>query len=210
MEPSQELKERIEVLAQRQWDLPDIKKRFDLLVEKGIPQKPIDREEILRDKGEILNRVQQRAEEYCYLTRSCAKGSALALLEQFGLGNMEIVKAMAPFPGLAMSGGICGPVAGGLAVMGLYFSDPDLSNFENPRHYLAAREFLKRFKKTLGSLSCLDIQEQVLGGRFDPFASPEEREGFNATGAREKCPVAPGLGARIAAEIIIESLAKKK
>ena len=130
----------------------------------------------------------------------------MALLEEFGLGNMEIVKALAPFPGLALTGGICGPVAGGLVAIGLFFSDNDLANYENPRHYLAAREFIKRFKKTMGSLLCPDIQERVLGKSFDPFAGPKEREAFDASGARRKCPVAPGLGAKIAAEIIIESL----
>jgi C_GCAxxG_C_C family probable redox protein len=210
MDISPELKERMEVLAKRNWDLPGIKKRFDHLVEKGILPKQFSREEILGDKINILDRVQTKAEEYCYLTRSCAKGSALALLEEFGLGNLAIVKAMAPFPGLAMTGGICGPVAGGLAAIGLFFSDQDLSNYENPRHYLAAREFMKRFQNTMGSLLCSDIQNRLLGKSFDPFSSAEEREAFNATGAREKCPAAPGLGARIAAEIIINTFENKK
>jgi C_GCAxxG_C_C family probable redox protein len=206
MKSSQELNERMEILSRREWDLPAIKKRFDLLVETGIPKRPISREEAITHKQDILDRVQLRAEEYCYLTRSCAKGSSLALLEAFGLGNMEIIKAMAPFPGLALTGGICGPVAGGLVAIGLFFSDPDPANFSNPGHYLAARKFIKRFKKTMGSLLCPDIQEQLLGKSYDPFASPEEREAYDKAGARRKCPVAPGLGARIAAEIILEGL----
>jgi len=52
------------------------------------------------------------------------------------------------------------------------------------------------------------IQKRVLGKRYDPFASLEELESFNKSGAHEKCPVAPGLGAKIAAQIIIESIEK--
>jgi C_GCAxxG_C_C family probable redox protein len=210
MKPSPELQERMEVLSRREWDLAAIKKRFELLVENGIPRKQQTREEAMAHKQEFLDRVQERAEEYCYLTRSCSKGSSLALMEAFGLGNMEIIRAMAPFPGLSLTGGICGPVAGGLVAIGLFFSDPDPGNFENPAHYLAARKFLKRFEAAMGSLLCPDIQEQLLGKSYDPFAGPGEREAYDKAGARRKCPVAPGLGARIAAEIILESLEEKR
>jgi len=154
----QELHERVEALVHRDWNLPAIQKRFRHLIENGIARKNLSPELIKGQKDEILNRVQRSAEEYCYLTRSCAKGSCLALLEEFGLGNMEIVKALAPFPGLAMTGGICGPVSGGMVAIGLYFSDKDLANFENSAHYIAAREFIGRFKKAMGSLLCPEFR----------------------------------------------------
>jgi len=204
----QQLQEKVAEAVDRNWDLPAIEARFKHLVEKGIPEKKLHSQEILRQKDEILNRVQRRAEEYCYLTRSCAKGSALALLEEFGLGNMENIRALSSFPGLAMSGGICGPVSGGLTALGLYFSDKDLADYENPSHYIAARKFIKRFENVMGSLLCPEIQECLLGKSYDPFAGREEMAAFNKSGAREKCPVAPGMGAKIAAEIIIESMEK--
>jgi len=202
----QQLQKRVVEVANRDWDLPTIEARFKHLVENGIPKKDLQKQEILRHKDEILNRVQLRGEEYCYLTRNCAKGSCLALLEEFGLGNMENIRALAPFPGFAMTGWICGPVSGGLTALGLYFSDEDLANFENRSHYIAAREFIKRFQNVMGSLLCPEIQECLLGKAYDPFTGAEERDAFNQSGAREKCPVAPGMGARIAAEIIIESI----
>jgi len=204
----QQLQEKVTEAVDRDWDVPAIKARFRHLVEKGIPKKDLQRQEIISQKEEILNRVQRRGEEYCYLTRSCAKGSALALLEEFGLGTMENIRALSSFPGIAMSGGICGPVSGGLTALGLYFSDRDLADFENPAHYIASRKFLKRFEDVMGSLLCPDIQERLLGKSYDPFAGPEEMAAFNKSGAREKCTVAPGMGARIAAEIIIESMEK--
>ena len=205
----QQLQEKVAEAVGRDWDLPAIEARFKQLVEKGIPAKNLNSQEIIRQKDEILKRVQRRGEEYCYLTRSCAKGSALALLEEFGLGNMENIRALSSFPGLAMSGGICGPVSGGLTALGLYFSDKDLADYENPSHYIAARKFIKRFENVMGSLLCPEIQECLLGKAYDPFAGLEERDAFNKSGAREKCTVAPGMGAKIAAEIIIESMEKR-
>ncbi len=197
---------RSAVLSEQKWDLEEIQARFRYLADHDIPKKQMALEEIILGKSEFLDRVQQNAEQYCYLTRNCAKGSALALLEAFGIGNIEIIRSMAPFPGLSMTGGICGPVAGGLVALGLYFSDKDPANFENIAHYVAGRQYVKRFASVFGSLLCSDIQEQLLGRAYDPFASLEEYEAFNQSGAREKCPVAPGLGARFAAEIIIQSM----
>jgi len=204
----QQLQEKVAEAVDRDWDVPAIEARFGHLIEKGIPKKDLQRQEIISQKEEILNRVQRRGEEYCYFTRSCAKGSCLALLEEFGLGNMENIRALAPFPGIAMTGGICGPVSGGLTALGLYFSDKDLADYENPSHYIAARKFIKRFESVMGSLLCPEIQECLLGKSYDPFTGPEEMDAFNKSGAREKCTVAPGMGARIAAEIIIESMEK--
>ena len=208
MENMQQLQEKVAELVGRDWDVAAIEARFRDLVENDIPKKELQSREIIQQKEEILNRVQQRGEEYCYLTRSCAKGSCLALLEEFGLGNMENIRGLTSFPGIAMTGGICGPVSGGLTALGLYFSDKDLGDYENASHYIAARKFIKRFEKTMGSLLCPDIQEHLLGRSFDPFSGPEEMNAFNTSGAREKCPAAPGVGARIAAEIIIESMEK--
>ena len=208
MKISEELGQRMEILSRRKWDLPKIEKRFDNLVKNDIPKKRLNLQETLQNRAKILDRVQNRGEEYCYLNRNCAKGSALALFEEFGLGNMEIIKALAPFPGLAMTGGICGPVAGGLAAIGLFFSDEDSNDHINPLPYIAGQAFISQFENAMGSLLCPKIQEQVLGKYYDPFASLEEMNAFYEAGSREKCTVAPGIGARKAAKIIIESLEK--
>jgi C_GCAxxG_C_C family probable redox protein len=204
------LKVRINELVLRDWDLSTIKTRFNKLVNEGLPSKKLDPKEIIKHKDEILDRVQLRGEEYCYLTRNCAKGSATALFEEFGLGNMEIIRGLNPFPGIAMSGGVCGPVSGGLMALSLYFSGPDLTDFQDTRTYVFARKFLRRFEETLGGLLCSDIQALLLGKYYDPLSGGENFQAFNKAQAREKCPLAPGLGARIAAEIIIESMEKEQ
>lgn len=205
---TERLRARIEELAERDWDVTAIEARFNNLVQQGVLQKTLSQADLISQKEEILDRVQRRAEEYCYLTRNCAKGSATALLEEFGLGNMEIIKALTPFPGIGLSGGTCGAVTGGLIALGLFFSSEDVTNYQDPAPYLAAREFTQRVEGAFGSLLCLEIQELILGKYYDPLGGLENFEAFNRANAREKCPLAPGLGARIAAEIIIESVGR--
>ncbi|MFO7569248.1 MAG: C-GCAxxG-C-C family protein [Smithellaceae bacterium] len=201
------IQKRQEELARRQWNLAEIEARFNRLVENGIPLKTLDRKKTLHEKEAILDRVQCRAEDYCYLMGNCAKSSATALLEEFGLGNLEIIRALGPFPGLAMSGGICGPVTGGLIALGLFFSNPDITQHDATQAYRHARMFTKRFETAMGSLYCPDIQEILLGKYYDPMSSKENMKAFNASNARTNCVIAPGIGARIAAEIMMESMA---
>lgn len=202
------IRKRQEELAQRQWNVAEIEARFNQLVKNGITPKTLYREKMLRDKEAILDRVQRQAEDYCYLMRNCARSSAAALLEEFGLGNLEIIRALGPFPGIAMSGGICGPVTGGLVALGLFFSSPDITKHDVTRAYLHARVFTNRFESALGSVYCPDIQKKLLGQYYDPMRSMENLKAFNASKARENCVIAPGIGARIAAEIMMESLAE--
>ncbi len=203
---SQAPEERAAELAEKSRDPETAEKELKSLAENGIPERDLSPEKVLAQKEEILARVQEKAEKYCWLTRSCAKASCLALLEEFGLGSMDVVQAMSPFPGLAMTGGICGGVSGGLIAVGLYFSDRDITNYESIDHYFAARKFLKRFEETFGSLLCPEVQKRLLGKAYDPFAGMDQLDAFNKSGAREKCPAAPGIGARIAAGVIIESM----
>ena len=57
------LKARVRELAERDWDMPTIEARHKKLVAEGIPRKTLAREEILANKQEILDCVQQQAEE---------------------------------------------------------------------------------------------------------------------------------------------------
>jgi hypothetical protein len=210
---SEWLRTRLDELEKRDWNLPAIENRFNRLVQEGIPKKVLNPEEIILRKQEILHRIQRSAEEYCYLTGNCTKGSTLALLEEFGLGNMEIIKALVPFPGFGMTGGNCGPVTGGLIGLSLFFSNEDLKDPYDIKPIVAAREYILRFKEVFGSLLCPDVQEFILGqyfNLFDPVAGLENFDNFNKAGSRQKCPLAPGVGARIAAEIIIESMEKNE
>lgn len=202
------LKTRVQELAERVWDVPAIEARVKKLSEKGIPKKNLNPKELLANKQQILDRVQRRGEEYNFILKNCAKGTALALTEEFGLGNVEIIKALSPFPGFGGTGWMCGGVTGGLIALGLYFGNDDMLDFEaTGATIIAARKFMPRFEEEVGALVCPKIQENVIFERYmDPAASEENMEAFARAKGFEKCSLVPGIGARLAAEIIIESL----
>jgi C_GCAxxG_C_C family probable redox protein len=204
MADHEELKAKAQKQAEKAWDTPAIEAWFKKLTEKGIPKKRLNREEIMANKGKVLKRVQQRGEECEFLSHSCAKGAALPVMEEFGLGNMEVIKALSPFPGLGLSGRTCGAVCGGLITLGLYFGSDDLLNNQaNHAAMAAARQFLERFEEKIGAIQCQDVEALVFGNYLNPW---ENSDNFRKEKGFEKCSLVAGTGARIAAEIIIESM----
>jgi C_GCAxxG_C_C family probable redox protein len=208
MSTKEALKAKVQELEEREWDVPAIEARFRKLEADGIPQKTLDRDYLVAHKQQILDRVQQRAEEYNFITKNCARGTALALLEEFGLGDMQVIKALNNFPGIGGTGEMCGGVTGSLMAFGLYFGSDDMLDFEaNGPTMVTAQKFMAFFEDQVGYLYCADIQEKVIFGRnMDPGASEQNMEAFAKAKGFEKCGLAPGLGARLAAEFIIDSL----
>ena len=109
-----------------------------------------------------------------------------------------------------MTGWICGGVTGGLMALGLYFGSNDATDYTATRRAMtAARKFIPRFELVLGSILCPKIHEDVIFDRYmDPRASEDHFEAFKEAQGYEKCALPPGMGARIAAEIIMESMSK--
>ena len=103
---------------------------------------------------------------------------------------------------------MCGGVSRGLIALGLYSGSDDMLDHErNGATIMPARKFMPRFEKELGSVLCPKIQEHVIFGRYmAPAASEKNMEAFAKAKGFEKCGLVPGIGARLATEIIIESL----
>lgn len=206
------LKKKVDELAERVWDEAGIKARINKMVREGIPRKKLEPEYMLAHRDEILDRVQLRGEEYNFIFKNCAQGTAMALLEEFGLGNMEIIKALSPFPGIGGTGDMCGGITGSLITFGLYFGsdDPlDLSAMNDPKRnpILISQKFMAFFEDAIGHIYCADIIETViLGRRLNPGESDAAMAAFASEKGFEKCGLPPGSGARLAAEFIIDSM----
>ncbi len=128
-------------------------------------------------------------------------------MEEFGIGSFDIIRALSPVLGIAGTGRICGAVSGGLITQGLYFGSDDVTNYAANRAAMtAARLFVTRFEETFGSLECRDIQTLILGRYFDPKYTKENPDAFAKAKGLEKCTVVAGIGARLAAEVIIEDM----
>jgi C_GCAxxG_C_C family probable redox protein len=202
------LKEKVDELAARAWDIPALEARIRKLSAEGIPKKKLNPKEMLANKAQILARVQLRAEEYNFITKNCAQGTALALMEEFGLGNMEVIKALTPFPGIGGTGEICGGITGSLITFGLYFGGDDRLNYEAMNNtIMISQKFMASFEGKIGHMYCADIIETViLGHRLNPGESEQAMVAFTNEKGFEKCGLPPGLGVRLAAEIIIDSM----
>lgn len=200
---------RLRELEGRAWDREGILQRCRNLMLHGIPRKNLDRDTLVRLRPEILARVQLRAEEYNFMLRNCARSTALAVMEEFGLGSMDVVKALSPFPGFGGTGWMCGGVTGGLIALGLFGGSEDLLDRDAVgRTFALARQFMPRFEEAVGALTCPEVQEKVVFGRYmDPSASPENMAAFEQARGFEKCSLVPGIGARIASGLIIETVA---
>jgi C_GCAxxG_C_C family probable redox protein len=208
MADREEWQAKLQELVDRKWEISEIEDRCKLIMTQGIQKKPLDWNWIRSHKQEILDRVQRRGEEYNYFAGNCARSTALAVMEEFGLGNMEVVKALSPFPGFGGTGWMCGGVTGGLIALGLYQGSDDLRDHQAVAATMkSGRQFMIRFEKEVGVVTCRKIHEDVVFGRFmNPAESPENMEAFARAGGFEKCSLLAGIGARIAAEIIIDSI----
>ena len=203
----EKLKARVRELAVG----PSDRAAIEAIVRKmSISQKTLNREEIVAHKQEILNRVQKRAEEYYQVSRSCAKSPALAVMEEFGCGDIKIVTALTAFPGVALTGETCGAALGAIAALCAYFGSDDILDFEANGHcFLQARKLISLFEKELGFTKCYDIHRNVVFGQFYDLADMEKgRPAFIEDGGLEKCALPPGVSARIAAQLIIEDIVR--
>jgi hypothetical protein len=64
------LKAKVRELAERDWDSKGIEERLTKLMQDGIPRKALNRDEIVANKQQILDRAQLRGEEYEFLSHS--------------------------------------------------------------------------------------------------------------------------------------------
>jgi len=202
------LKKRVQELAERVWDVQAIEARVKKLSTEGIPKKKLNPKELLANKQQIINRVQRRAEEYNFILKNCAQGTALALIEEFGLGNMEIIKALTPFPGIGGTGEICGGITGSLIAFGLFFGSDNRLDYEAMnKTIMTAQKFMAFFEGELDHMYCADIIETViLGHRINPGESEQAMMTFAGEKGFEKCGLPPAIGAGLAAEFIIDSM----
>ena len=208
MADNEKLRKKVQELAERAWDIPALEARIKQLSAKGIPKKKLNPKELLANKQKIIDRVQRRAEEYNFIFKNCAQGTALALMEEFGLGNMEIIKALTPFPGIGGTGEICGGITGSLIAFGLYFGSDNRLDYEAMnKTIMTAQKFMAFFEGELDHMYCADIIETViLGHKLNPGESEQSMMTFTTEKGFEKCGLPPAIGAGLAAEFIIDSM----
>ncbi len=202
------LKKKVDELAEKDWDVAGIQARVDEMRAEGIPQKKLDPGEMIANQEQILDRVQSRAEEYNFFLKNCAQGTALALMEEFGQGNMDVLQALSLFPGIGSTGDLCGGITGSLVNFGLFFGRYGKPGPEGMKQAMSTfQKFVTDFEEKIGFKHCTDIIEKVtVGKRLNPGRSDEEMATFAEEKGFEKCSLVPGIGARLAAGYMIDSM----
>ena len=205
------LKARVQELAKGPDDRAAVEVRLKRLSSEGIPKKAIIRDEMIANKQEVLDRVQKRAEEYEQVDQNCAKSPALAVMEEFGFGDIRIITALSSLPGVALTGETCGAVLGGLAVLSTYFGGDNLLDYSaNARSYAQSRKFLYLFENEMGTTKCRHIHKDLIFGQYYNVADPKEGyPAFVSDKGFEKCALPSGVSARICADIIIQDIEGK-
>ena len=105
----------------------------------------------------------------------CARCVLAALNEHLRLtskeGFDECIKASTALAaGVARMGETCGGLMGGVMALGLEFGSEDMSRFDQyAETMLISRELFCRFRDLFGTVKCFDIQEKLLGRRYNFF-----------------------------------------
>ncbi len=139
------------------------------------------------------------------VSRNCAQTAFAVLQGEFGLGGDAILKALTPFPGIALRGETCGAVTGCLMAIGLTSGRDRLDDQKGYVASLAqARDFCRRFEAAQGSTSCASLLELKLGRRFD-LADRRESFEYVAAGGPQACVEIVTSAVEMAALIIRQS-----
>jgi C_GCAxxG_C_C family probable redox protein len=135
-------------------------------------------------------------------SKNCAQTSFLVLQQEFDLEGDEILKALTPFPGLALRGETCGAVIGCLMAIGSVYGREDLGDWKG---YIASlppsRRFCRRFEEQYGSTACADILETKFGKSYD-LANRMDALKYAAAGGEKACGKIITSAVFVAAEII--------
>ncbi len=154
-------------------------------------------------RDEVLKKVTEKTLQVILQSGYCAQTSFLVLKEQFNLDDGKILKALTPFPGVALRGETCGAVIGSLMALGLVFGRDNIDDMPGyVRSLPPARKFCRQFEKEQGSTMCGAILEAKLGKKYN-LANPIESAMYLSSGGPEKCAEVVASAVRIAAEIMM-------
>jgi len=154
---------------------------------------------------QVFKLLDQKVTHYMELSNNCAQSAFLALSEQFGLGNKDMVKALTPIPGIAERGETCGAVTGALLALGLVIGRNNLTDWEGYRDSLKpANEFCDRFEEKMGSIRCRDIVKNEFGMELD-LRKNEDLQKFQQADATHTCSRVVQTAVQIAADIILKT-----
>jgi C_GCAxxG_C_C family probable redox protein len=162
-----------------------------------------------KEYEQIIEKAAQLGYENELKYFGCSQAVVSSLIEAFGIGGPDILRASTALAGgIARRGNVCGALAGGLMMVGLLVGRDDLEmNEQYQRGQLYGDKLYRKFEEKFGTAICAEIQKMKFGKTFD-MLTEKGRELFIESGAHdpEGCPLVTGEGARLAAELMVEIL----
>ncbi|UCF92851.1 MAG: C_GCAxxG_C_C family protein [Desulfobacterales bacterium] len=167
----------------------------------------------MEDKDQPYQRAIEKAAQLAYQYEmkyfGCSQTVLAALMESFGIGGPDILRAASTFAGgVARRGTACGSLAGGLIMIGFLAGRDDLEmsgQYQRGMHF--ADKLCQRFEEVYGTVVYRDIQKIKFGRSFD-LLQEDEREKLHAamTANPDGCQAVAGDAAQWAAQIVAEIL----
>jgi C_GCAxxG_C_C family probable redox protein len=157
-----------------------------------------------KSKEEIYKQLDELVDKYFPIYGTCSQASCAALTETFDIEADQVVKALAPFPGIALRGETCGAVSGCLAAIALAYEEDILKDKEKQG---LSREpaftFCSKFVNEYGSTRCRDVIAHLTNKKYE-LSKPEDYAKLGEEGAYANCPGMVKQAVHFAAEIILE------
>jgi C_GCAxxG_C_C family probable redox protein len=151
-----------------------------------------------------VSRLAKKVTDTLDRSKNCAQTSFAVLQEEFGFEGGPILKALTPFPGIALRGETCGAVIGCLMALGLVYGRDDLGDWKGYITSLPpSRRFCRRFEEEHGSTACATILETKLGRSYD-LANRVDALKYAARGGQKTCGKVIESAVQIATEIILK------
>lgn len=160
-------------------------------------------------KVKIIDAVYISAYNNDRVYEGCSRSVLAAINEHLCLtseeGFKECIKASTALAaGVARMGETCGGLIGGIMALGLEFGSEDMSLFERYTETMRiSRELFEKFKNLYDTVQCSEIQEKLLGRRYN-FFKEEDRDAWYREGGLDKCASVCAAAASLAAEIILD------
>jgi hypothetical protein len=141
-------------------------------------------------REEIMISLDKKVKKSISISGNCAQSAFLALQEQFELEGGAILKALTPFPVLALG-----------LVFGKEKMDDITGIFESlPK----VREFCRKFESEMGGITCREIAKSDFKKWYNRDDPNESWKGRNVSAIKHRAATTQ-TGVRIAADIILKS-----
>jgi len=153
-------------------------------------------------QADRLNKLTDKVGKSLDRSQNCAQTSFAVLQDEFDLDGESILKALTPFPGIALRGETCGAIIGCMMAIGLVYGRDNLNDWKGYLKSLPpSRRFCRRFEEENGSIFCADLLEKHLGHRYD-LANRVDAPKYVLTGGKKTCGKIITSAVKISAETI--------